>query len=82
MGLISGGLAFLIMNANLQTIAQDQAMIYAELKEIEGKVEGKRKSELRPRLWWAGPVFLHFSACKSQTRVLYYNKTHVRRNRP
>ncbi|WP_267459217.1 hypothetical protein [Caproicibacter fermentans] len=41
MGLISGGLAFLIMNANLQTIAQDQAMIYAELKEIEGKVEGK-----------------------------------------
>lgn len=30
-----------IMNANLQTIARDQAMIYAELKEIEGKVKGK-----------------------------------------
>lgn len=27
------------MNANLNTIARDQAMIYAELKEIEGKIE-------------------------------------------
>ena len=27
-----------IMNANLNTVAQNQAMLYAELKEIEGRL--------------------------------------------